>query len=63
MNYRALSIVLGVCLLFIGGLLWAQAKTTKTFPATIVTYWPVPGSQVVAPGTSGDGIIPTRSTR
>lgn len=50
MNYRALSIVLGICLLCTTGLLWAQAKTSKVFPPTIVTYWPLPGSQVVAPG-------------
>jgi hypothetical protein len=52
MNYRWLSIALGVCLVVMSGL-WAQEKQQKTFPATKVIYWPVPGSDVVAPGHVG----------
>jgi hypothetical protein len=54
MNYRALSMVLGVCLLVTSGLLWAQEKSnSKTFPPTVVISWPFPGSDVVAPGHVG----------
>jgi hypothetical protein len=50
MNYRVLSLMLGLCLLVMTGL-WAQEKTASTrFPATKVVYWPIPGSDVVAPG-------------
>ena len=50
MNYRALSILLGLCLLAMTAL-WAQEKAEPArFPATKVVYWPVPESAAVAPG-------------
>jgi len=52
MNYRVLSLVLGLCLLAMTGA-WAQEKASSgpnRFPPTKVTFWPVPDSQVVVPG-------------
>lgn len=51
MNYRMLSLVLAVLLAVMTGL-WAQDKS-KTFPATKIVAWPVPGSDAVAPGHVG----------
>ena len=54
MNYRALSIVLAVCLMGTTALLWAQDKTGSVrFPANVVVQWPIPGSQAIAPGHVG----------
>ena len=48
MNYRLVSAFLGLCLIAMTGL-WVRAQTSR-FPPTKVVYWPMPGSDVVAPG-------------
>lgn len=57
MNYQNLSMVLTACLVVMT-FLWikslrARQKASDTFPRTIVTHWPMPGSDVVAPGHVG----------
>jgi hypothetical protein len=53
MNYCIVSFALAFCLALMTAL-WAQEKAApSTFPVTKVVYWPIVGSDVVAPGHVG----------